>query len=140
MSPRDTRTGGVLETMILPALNRGGYQHASQVDVGTRLGGGKHKIDVLATAHDGQKILVSSKWQQSSGTAEQKVPYEVICLIDAVKGSDGQFKRAYVVLGGDGWKLRDFYVNELEQYIPHSKFVTIIKLESFVAKANKGEL
>jgi len=25
MTPRDTRTGGVLEEMILPALTRGGY-------------------------------------------------------------------------------------------------------------------
>ncbi|HYO87829.1 MAG TPA: PD-(D/E)XK nuclease superfamily protein [Candidatus Limnocylindrales bacterium] len=140
MSPRDTRTGGVLETMILPALDRGGYAHAQQVDVGIRLGGGRHRIDVLATAKDGQQLLVSLKWQQTSGTAEQKVPYEVICLMDAIKISHGAFAHAYVVLGGDGWKLRDFFVNELDQYIPHNEFVTVMKLESFVAKANKGKL
>lgn len=140
MSPRDTRTGGVLETMILPALDRGGYHHAQQVDVGIRLGGSRHKIDVLALAPDGKQILVSLKWQQTSGTAEQKVPYEVICLIDAIKTSNSSFAHAYVVLGGDGWKLREFFVNELEHYIPHAQFVTVIKLESFVARANKGQL
>src|SRR5438309_4509901 len=37
--PRDTRTGGVLENMVLPALERGGYQYKKQVVIGKRLGG-----------------------------------------------------------------------------------------------------
>ena len=41
MTRRDTRTGGVLEQMILPALTRGGYTHETQVNIGERLGGGK---------------------------------------------------------------------------------------------------
>lgn len=36
MTPRNTNTGGVLEAMILPALNRGGYANSKQVKVGTR--------------------------------------------------------------------------------------------------------
>ena len=140
MSPRDTRTGKVLETMVLPALTRGGYSYDEQVDIGTRLGGGRHKVDVLAVAKDGRKYLISLKWQQTSGTAEQKVPFEVICLLDSVKSSSGKYTHAYIVLGGDGWKLRDFYVNELEKYIPHSAYVSIMKLEPFIAKANKGQL
>ena len=52
-------------------------------------------------------ILVSLKWQQTSGTAEQKVPFEVMCLSDAVR--DGHGDRAHLVLGGDGWTLRDYY-------------------------------
>jgi hypothetical protein len=47
MPPRDTRTGGVLESMVLPALKRGGYDYQTQVRIGDRLGGGKHIIDVL---------------------------------------------------------------------------------------------
>jgi hypothetical protein len=57
--------------MIIPALERGGYAHQEQLNVGTRFGGGRHIIDVLAEKN-GQRILVSLKWQQSSGTAEQK--------------------------------------------------------------------
>src|SRR2546425_656444 len=34
---RDTRTGGVLEAMVLPALKRGGYAHQTQVVIGKRL-------------------------------------------------------------------------------------------------------
>ena len=50
--------------------------------------------DVLAEK-DSQKILVSSKWQQVGGTAEQKVPFELISLIEAIKG--GPFTHAYLV-------------------------------------------
>jgi len=49
MSPgRNTRTGGVLERMILPALDQGGYQYQVQVDIGRRLGIGHHFVDVVA--------------------------------------------------------------------------------------------
>jgi hypothetical protein len=79
---RNTRTGGVLEAMILPALKQGGYAYKSQVNVGKRLGLGKHMVDAVAEK-DGKSVLVSMKWQQVSGTAEQKVPYEIICLLEA---------------------------------------------------------
>jgi hypothetical protein len=84
MSPRDTSTGGVLEAMILPALKRGGYTFQTQQKLTPRPGGRRHFVDVIA-AKDGHRYLVSLKWQQTSGTAEQKVPFEVISLADAVR-------------------------------------------------------
>src|SRR6266545_5582318 len=107
MSPRNTTTGSVLEQMVLPALRRGGYQYQTQANIGFRLGGGAHKVDAVAE-RDGHKWLISMKWQQVSGTAEQKVPFEVICLAEAVLS--GVFSKAYLVLGGEGWKLRSFYI------------------------------
>jgi hypothetical protein len=80
---RNTRTGQVLEMMVLPALEMGGYFVEKQVRLGERLGGGKHYADILATKGD-ESIVVSLKWQQSSGTAEQKVPYEYMCLANTV--------------------------------------------------------
>ncbi|MCL6444970.1 MAG: hypothetical protein K6T83_16210 [Alicyclobacillus sp.] len=73
MSPRDTSTGAVLEAMIIPTLVRGGYEYETQKEIGTRPNGRKHVIDVVARK-SGRIILVSLKWQQVSGTAEQKVP------------------------------------------------------------------
>lgn len=70
MNPRRTSTGAVLEQMILPALRHGGYQYQTRVNIGQRLGGGKHIIDVLAEEPEGKKFLISLKWQQVSGTAE----------------------------------------------------------------------
>jgi hypothetical protein len=138
MSPRNTTTGGVLEAMILPALKRGGYSYLTQQLVGLRFGGGRHFVDVVAE-RDGQKYLVSLKWQQVSGTAEQKVPFEVICLAESIR-ADG-FAKAYLVLGGEGWKLRSFYVGGgLKSYLANADSVEIITLEGFVAKANQGKL
>ena len=103
MSGRNTNTGGVLEAMVLPALIRGGYTCEKQVTVGCRPGGRKHNVDAIAIK-GGARIVVSLKWQQVSGTAEQKVPFEVICLAEVV--SCGNCQKAYLVLGGDGWTLR----------------------------------
>lgn len=136
--PGNTRTGGVLEAMILPALERGGYTHRAQVTIGDRLGCGRHVVDALA-AKGGREILVSVKWQQVAGTAEQKVPFELICLLDVM--DRGGYAKAYLVLGGEGWKMRNFYVSGgLNKYLPLGERVEVITLEGFVAKANSGRL
>jgi hypothetical protein len=138
MTPRDTGTGGVLEAMVIPALKRGGYSYKPQHQIGDRIGGGRHYVDVVAEK-DGQQFLVSMKWQQVGGTAEQKVPFEVICLADAVLTM--AFQKAYLVLGGEGWKLRTFYVSGgLNAHLVHADKVEILTLEGFVAKANQGKL
>jgi hypothetical protein len=136
--PRDTRTGGVLEAMILPSLKRGGYDYKVRALIGQRLGCGRHYVDAIAEK-DGRKFLVSSKWQQSGGTAEQKIPFEVICLIEALES--GEFEKAYIVLGGEGWTLRNFYASgALAKYIRGAEKVEIVSLENFVANANRGRL
>jgi hypothetical protein len=138
---RDTRTGSVLESMVRPALDRGGYKYAGPLHIGSRVGGGKHLVDLVVTSQNGERLLVSMKWQQTSGTAEQKVPFEVICLMEAVSASSGEFARAYLVLGGGGWKLRPFYVSgSLKKYVAYEGLVQILSLEDFVAKANKAGL
>ncbi|TET44730.1 hypothetical protein E3J62_09560 [candidate division TA06 bacterium] len=141
MVPRDTGTGGVLEMMVLPSLAKGNYECERQVQVGERLGGGKHVVDAVAKDKSGKAFLISLKWQQVQGTAEQKVPFEVICLAEAVESSHGKYEKAYLVLGGEGWKLRKFYIRGgLDPHFTHAHLVAIVSLENFVAKANKGEL
>ena len=73
--------------MVFPALDQGKYTWKAQVNIGQPLGCGQHNVDVVAEK-DGRKLLISMKWQQVSGTAEQNVPFEVICLLDAL--SDGR--------------------------------------------------
>ena len=82
---------------------------------------------------------MSLKWQQTGGTAEQKVPFEVISLAEAIL--QGQFNKAYLVLGGEGWTLRDFYTSGgLKEHLVHTDRVEILTLEGFVARANRSEL
>src|SRR5260370_3800957 len=138
MSPRNTQSASVLEAMIVPALVRGGYRHTPQQVIGRRFGGGRHIVDAIAEKND-QKYLVSRKWQQTGGTAEQKVPFEVISLADVVLTS--QYAKAYLVLGGEGWTLRDFYVSgALKKHLLHADKVEILTLESFLAALKKARL
>ena len=138
MSPRNTRTGGVLERMILPALEQGGYAYRTQVNLGQRLGGGRHFVDAVAEK-DGRSLLLSVKWQQVSGTAEQKVPFEVICLAEALEA--GGYAKAYLVLGGEGWKLRSFYTTGgLDKHLVNAGKVEVTTLEGFIGRANQGKL
>ena len=138
MTPRNTNTGGVLEAMVLPALDRGGYGYTTQKQIGDRCGGGKHKVDVYA-GKGNEWILVSMKWQQTGGTAEQKVPFEVMCLADAVRRGDAN--RAYLVLGGDGWTLREYYTSgALADHLRHASLVKVVTLEAFIRLANNGQI
>lgn len=141
---RDTGTGGVLESMILPALAKGKYAFPARTGrtlIGHRPGGGRHYADVVAEDGSGRRYLISLKWQQTSGTAEQKVPFEVISLLRVLKAQPTAYAKAYLVLGGNRWTLRDFYVGGgLSEFIPESGMIRIVKLEDFIALANKGKL
>ncbi len=141
MTPRDTTTGAVLEQMVIPSLTHGGYSYETQVNIGNRLGGGRHMVDLLAKDSAGSKIIISLKWQQVSGTAEQKVPFEAMCLAEAVLDKANDYHKAYLVLGGGGWKLREFYTGGgLDRHLRYSNLVEIVTLEEFIAKANQGNL
>ena len=127
--------------MVLPALGMGGYSYQKQVRIGERPGGRRHKVDVLATDSRGRKYLISLKWQQTSGTTEQKVPFEAICLAEAIRTGKGEYHKAYLVLGGDGWSLRKFYLEGgLNAHLKHSDLVEFRSLEAFIALANQGQL
>ncbi len=75
--------------MVPPALQQGGYTWKSQAYIGQRIGGGRHVVDYLVTNSNGVNILLSLKSQQVAGTAEQKVPFEIISLADSVANSGG---------------------------------------------------
>ena len=136
--PRNTRTGAVLEQMVLPALEMGGYSVERQVLLTERLGGGRHYGDIVASKEN-ERIVISLKWQQASGTAEQKVPYEFMCLAD-VLAKDDSIQKAYIVIGGDGWTKHKFFLNDLNDWVNTDEFVDVVRLDSFVAKANQGLL
>jgi hypothetical protein len=138
MPQRNTRTGAVLEQMVLPALALGGYACRTQVKVGRRPGGGRHVVDAIAEK-DTRSWVISMKWQQVGGTAEQKVPFEVLSLAELVEG--GGYETAYLVLGGPGWTLREFYTEGgLQKHLTRIDRVRIVTLEDFVARANQGDL
>lgn len=127
--------------MVLPALELGQYEHKENVDIGRRPSGRRHRIDVLATDGSANDFLISLKWQQSRGTVEQKVVFETMCLAHALNSEPGRFREAYLILGGEGFTLREFYIQGgLDAHLKFSHLVKIRSLESFVALANQGRL
>ena len=140
MARRNTRTGNVMERTILPALDMGGYGVQRGVHIGSRFGVSRHVVDTLVADADGRLHLVSLKWQQVQGTAEQKIPFEVICLADAMV-RDERFYKAYLVLGGEGWRYKEFYLSGgLRPYLVNADMVNIVSLERFIMLANQGNL
>ena len=129
-----------MERMLLPALEMGEYQVQQEVSIGKRFGVAEHKIDILAKDTNNRQHLISVKWQQTGGTAERMVPFEIISLVDTLT-RDNQFSAAHLVLGGDGWKYKDFYIDGgLNPFIKNANLVKIYSLEQFVSLANQGKL
>lgn len=139
MASRQTSTGFVFESTILPSLSHNGYSFQTQQVIGSSLSGKRHRADVIVDRSESTKIIVSVKWQQVSGSAEEKVPFEIIKLIHAVNGSNGLFAYAYLVLAGPGWSsLKDFYLSHgLKPYINGYELIRLISLDSFIALANR---
>ena len=63
------------------------------------------------------------------GTAEQKVPFEAMCLTETVLAGNNDYVKAYLVLSGG-----------LDRHLRYSNLVKIVTLEEFIAKANQGQL
>ena len=137
---RNTTTGKEFEILVKKSLEQEGYQVAEQVQVGTRPNGSQHKIDLVAKK-DGNSYLVSLKWQQTRGTAEQKIPYELICLSEALKQSRGKHRAAYLILGGDGWTLKKFYLaGGLQRHLSLDQPVQLLGLDTFLKLAAENQL
>ena len=110
------------------------------MEIGERLGVAGHRIDVLASDSYERQYLISLKWQQTSGTAENKIPFEVISLAHA-RMTDERFYKAYLVLGGEGWRYKEFYLKGgLDRHLSNPELVDIVSLDRFVGLANQGNL
>jgi len=135
---RGTRTGTNMERMIEPALRFNNYSFVKQVYIGQQLFGNRYKADFVV----GDKII-SLKWQQVPGTAEQKLIYEIATLVKIIDGSGGRFTKAYVVYGGNGFSpgaLNYMQHNMHVNLLIHGNLVFIESLNDFIARINQHNL
>lgn len=101
----------------------------SQVNIGLKRNGGKHFIDFLI-----EKTLVSLKSQKVNGTAEEKIPFEIMKLQQAV--DDYNYDNAVLVLSGDsGWSWKDYYLSKEFKDLMYSIYpdVSILEHKQFSA-------
>ena len=135
-APRDTSTGKVneadIEQFLTENFSDGVYP---QTEVGTQFDTGKkHIVDILLggkaykktkkakrwiSEHKGGTLL-SLKYQDNGGTAEEKVPFECMKLQNAINKYG--YKKALIVLCGDnGWTLKKTYLKE--EFISQMKVI-----------------
>jgi hypothetical protein len=128
---RDTTTGksyeDVVEELLLEYTD---HKVESQINVGKKRNGGKHYVDILL---NNQK-LISLKYQRVQGTAEEKIPFEIMKLQHAI--DDHNYESALIVLAGpdEAWKWKNYYLSEefqsnMKKIYPD---VRIISHEQFV--------
>ncbi len=128
MAQRDTTTGSNYESIIEMCIKRSCENNkltaVSQATVGEKPGGGKHRVDweIYKTSNPEFRGLISCKFQSTSGTAEEKIAYEVIKLLHAMK-MDSRYKKSWIIMGGDGWSagMKSFVNNHLSEWIPQMK-------------------
>ena len=125
MVSRDTTTGSnyeaIIEMCIKRSCEKNNLETLSQANVGIKPGGGRHRVDweVIDKADPNSRGLISCKFQGTSGTAEEKMAYEVIKLLHAMK-LDSRYKKSWIIMGGEGWStgMREFIKNHLSEWIP----------------------
>lgn len=125
MVQRDTTTGSnyeaIIEMCIKRSCDKNQLTAVSQATVGEKPGGGKHRVDweIYRNSDSSIRGLISCKFQGTSGTAEEKIAYEVIKLLHAMK-MDTRYKKSWIIMGGDGWSagMRTFINKHLSDWIP----------------------
>ena len=126
--PRNTASGKFYEDTVERAIRQSclanNLSAKSQQTIGTSPSGRKHRVDweLISNGDPNIRGLVSCKVQITGGTAEEKVPFEVIKLIHAMD-TDTRYKKAWIVLGGKGFTpgLKEFYQLRLHEVIPKMK-------------------
>ena len=128
-----TRSGATLEDTVIPALTRNGYRYTKQMYLAPGLGGGRQRVDTLITTESDEQINLSVKWQGGSGSADEKVPAEILKML-VLADAHPEIKRSYIVLAGPGWtaRLKDFYKKDIVKFIPRAKEVKVLETDEFI--------
>ncbi|RDI95657.1 hypothetical protein DV704_05100 [Meiothermus sp. QL-1] len=148
--PPKTGSGKTFENILATALKTSGYGFCRQVRVPGALAGRQHVLDFVVTQP--KQVLISVKWQGTSGTTEEKIPFEVIRLSDLIRrGNITAFcqkdqitlsaQKAYIVLAGNGWSLKDWYVKGgLHEFLPGCSNIRILDFYDFMNMVNSRSI
>lgn len=106
------------------------HSYKTQVNIGLKRNSRKHIVDILLNDSE----LISLKYQQVEGTAEEKIPFEFMKLQHAV--DDYGYKSATIVISGpdSAWKWKNYYLSSefSEQMKKIYPDVNIIELGDFM--------
>lgn len=133
--PSGKRFEDVVESLLLSD----GWLVKKQFLAGFKLGKRtKHRVD-FHVSKENVDLLVSCKYQHSPGTAFEKLPYEYMCLLNAVERNI--FTGAVLILFGEVLRKENMfsvYIDELSPFMKISSKITVCGFEEFMAHINRG--
>lgn len=92
--------------------------------VGTKPDGRPFKVswEIIAEHDHGTRALVISKFQENSGSTQEKLPYDVLKILNLMR-NDKRYRKGWIVLGGSAWDLNllKFLKNELWSWFADSE-------------------
>lgn len=121
--PRDTSTGTSYEELVKNLLLEKNLDFKSQFTLGMKRNGKRHRVNFVI-----ENTLVSTKYQQVGGTAEEKIPFEFMKLQHAV--NDYGYDNAIIVIHGDtGWTWKEYFLStefksQMKQLYPDVSIMT----------------
>lgn len=125
------KTGKDFEYLCEHLLSTAGYDVTEQVNIGLRPTGGAHNVDLLISANDEVRHIISLKYQDVEGTAEDKIPFEQICLQHACETYG--YESGVIVLAGPGWKHDNFYREGVLNRWMNIPNVKVLNFEEFLS-------
>lgn len=150
MSLLSSRTGKATEQSIAELLREAGYCFKAQDREGKHPWGSTHVVDFLIRDRDTTQVLydptrtpiaiLSLKFQGVRGTADEKIPFELLALRHAL--NRGRAQRAYILIVGEGMreKLRTWYLSGGVGQFMDCTDIKVIGYDKFASLVNRGEL
>ena len=130
-SRRTDKTGKDFENFCEHLLSLAGHNVEEQVNIGLRPTGGAHNTDLIIKNYQyDTDVIVSLKYQDVAGTAEEKIPYEQMCLQHACETYD--YSEAFIVLAGPGWKHDQSYRDGVFSKWMNTPNVCVLDFDEFL--------
>lgn len=133
-APRQTEAGHLsMEQIVEKAI--AGLRGAIGRDATlTTFLGFDYKVEFVLQRLSGERVPVKLVYQDSSGSAEQKMPYHMLAMGQGVREAH-DIQHGYIVLGGDGWTRKDALIaGRFHPFLVGTEGVRIETLEGFVAR------
>lgn len=138
-----TGSGDRFEEEIVALLRAHGYKVAkSRHPLGKNLAGKDYKRAHVVESPAGRLVLVSTHFQDNTGTTQEKIPWDVMSLGAVLQESRGRYASGYVVLGGKtGFTLKEYFTSgALQQHLVGCDSVIVLDQDTLRSLAAKGSL
>jgi hypothetical protein len=89
----------------------------------------------------GTSYAVVSKFQNTTGSVDFKLPYEVISLAHSVE-TNNEIQKGFLVLGGQGYSkgMLNFVLNNLHDWLNITTDVEILMFDDFIGRLRSSAL